>query len=117
MQLSIKWNSTPTCRHEAIFVKSVVGIRMVVDTYRDNEATPCRTETGALGPMLAALLNPAGRYRLAPMLEKTFESQIESLFDAEPEPIEPNIHPVFGPILASIAPPGSIYAWPKLEAA
>lgn len=82
MQLSIKWDSTPTCRHEATFVKSVVGVRVVVDTYRDQEEHPCRTEAGALGPMLKTLLDPAGRYRLAPMLNRTMEALIEDLFDA-----------------------------------
>lgn len=82
MQLSIKWSHESGSHCEAIFVKTIVGVRVVVDVYRAEETVPCRTETGALGPMLKTLLDPAGRYRMAPMMSKTVEQAIEDLFDA-----------------------------------
>lgn len=108
--LVIKWNSSPTCAHKAKFAKSIVGIRVVVETYHDSDECPARVETGQLGVMLSVLLNPAGRYRLeAGTLEK-FESQIESLFDAEVATPEPRVHPTFAPFLSAFAPAGSVYA-------
>jgi hypothetical protein len=118
--LKISWSTSVTLRHEATFVKSVVGVRVVVDSYQNQDETPCRTEVGAFGPMLKALLDPAGRYRMAPMMEKAMEAKIEAWLDEAPvEEAEAvnRIHPVMAPFLAPFAPRGSVYAFPNREAA
>jgi hypothetical protein len=83
--LRIKWNSTPEQVHVATFTKSIVGTRIVVETFTGQEEDPCRVESGRFGTMMAALLNPAGRYRLAPMMGRTLTDLIESVLDSEPE--------------------------------
>ena len=117
--LVISWSSTPEVRHVATFVKSaVVGVRVVVDTFRGTDENPCRVEAGPKDKMLAALLDPAGRYRLGVMIASTLSEKIDSLleeedfeFDVLPKPqVKVELPPALAFALGSIAPKNSVYS-------
>lgn len=113
----IQWASTPKTTHVATFVKGVVGIRGQVETYIDRPDTahhkladriPDRVEWAPMHKLLPELLAPGGRYRIAPLLAKTFQAQIEALFDSEPETesepqSNPNVAPVYLRLLEGAA--------------
>lgn len=136
--LTISWSSAKELHHTATFRRAGNGsrrdARVMVETRQGREPVPCRVEIGLLSTILPTLTNPAGRYRLAPMLTQTLESVLDNVFNSEPEleavrdgvsylhpllsatlePVKPgavvpNIHPTMAPFLGAFAPVGSVY--------
>lgn len=129
--LTISWSSAKATHHTAIFRRAGDGTRrsarVMVETRQGSESDPCRVEMGLLTDLLPTLTNPAGRYRLAPMLTQTLESVLDNVFNPEPElgfggvthlhPLLSNalahdatdVHPTMLPFLAAFAPVGSVY--------
>jgi hypothetical protein len=137
MSLTIVWKPNATTRCRAVFAKTVVGVRVAVFTYCDSRAIKAdmsdqvwdRMEIGNLDAVLAAMVNPRGVYRVAPLMELTFcenvrsfveEMELEEGFDfyADPvskvetfttpqAPLGSNLHPVFQRALSPFLNRGS----------